>query len=784
QLAPRAFHDAGVVLSIALTFLPHTSRSLARIREAQAVRGHRVRGWRDGLPIFVPLLVSGLERSMELAEAMVARGYGAISGRSHTPRIRGLLLLGLLALLGGWLAWLLAPTWRGPAAGALLVGGGLLAGALWLAGRTVSRTTYRPRRWTARDTLALLGCGLALVAILAPLPWADRATLYYTPYPRLSMPAFDPLTGIALLGLLAPAVLAALPELPQVPRRVSKRDSTQPRLAPEVSPKDDAAIIHVDHLSYTYPGAPQAALVDVSLRIAEGAFVLFAGPSGAGKSTLLRCMNGLVPHFTGGSLEGEIAVAGCDPVAQGPQVLSQVIGFVFQDPECQFVVDRVEDEIAFALENAAVAPDQMQARVEEALDWLELTPLRARPMEALSGGEKQRVAIAAALALRPRVLALDEPTSQLDPQAADQVLQALVRLNRELGLTILLAEHRLERVLPYIDHMVYVPGGGEPVLSGPPREVLRHVELTPPLVTLGKHLGWEPLPLTLQEAQAFAQATVVGDKETPVTVQKTAPILQIDGMGFAYGGELVLQDIKLDVGKGELVALMGQNGSGKTTLLKCIVALLQSQGGKIWLAGSDLAGQATVDICRRVGYLPQEPGELLFAESVADELAVTLRNHALADAPPIAVADLLARLGLSAEANAYPRDLSVGQRQRVALGAVTITRPQVLLLDEPTRGMDYAAKQALLHLLREWQAEGAGILLVTHDVELAAQAAGRVVVLDRGRVVADGPPRETLRALPHLAPQIARLFPHTTWLTVQDALAGLSSGPAVKSVWG
>jgi energy-coupling factor transport system ATP-binding protein len=221
------------------------------------------------------------------------------------------------------------------------------------------------------------------------------------------------------------------------------------------------------------------------------------------------------------------------------------------------------------------------------------------------------------------------------------------------------------------------------------------------------------------------------------------------------------------------VALMGRNGSGKTTLLKCIVGLLRPGDGKIDLGGDPLIGRPTVDIAKQVGYLPQNPNDLLFADTVTEELRVTLRNHDLEETPPTSPEDLLRRLGLADVAGAYPRDLSVGQRQRTALGAVTVTRPRLLLLDEPTRGMDYAAKDELVRLLREWLVEGTGILLVTHDVELAAQAADRVVVLSQGRVIADGSPERVLTASHLFAPQVARLFPGTGWLTVEDALVGL-----------
>jgi energy-coupling factor transport system ATP-binding protein len=535
--------------------------------------------------------------------------------------------------------------------------------------------------------------------------------------------------------------------------------------------------IHFNHLTYTYPGASDPALHDVTLDIQEGEFVLVAGASGSGKSTLLRCLNGLVPHFTGGNVGGRVFVAGHNPVDKGPQTLSQFVGFVFQDPEAQFVVDRVEDEIAFALENAAVPPPEMRLRVEEVLHLLGLAALRDRPLDTLSGGEKQKVAIAAALALRPRILALDEPTSQLDPQSAEEVLQALVRLNQDLGLTIVLAEHRLERVLPYVDRLIYLSSPDYGVLSGPARTVLSKVDLAPPLVALGKALEWDPLPLTVKEGRRFAAQTQSPNPQSPTRRSKSrAPDrdaqIEIQNLHFAYNGKPVLQGVDLQIAPGELVALMGRNGSGKTTLLKCVVGLLHPDSGRIKMRGEPLIGQKTADICRHVGYLPQEPDDLLFADSVGDELEITLRNHNLLDRPPIAPDDLLAWLTLEDLKARYPRDLSAGQRQRVALGAVTVTKPRLLLLDEPTRGLDYEAKRELVRLLQEWQAEGAGIMLVTHDVELVAQAADRVVLLSQGEVIADEEP-EVLTTSPLFAPQVARLFPGTGWLTVRDALEGL-----------
>jgi energy-coupling factor transport system ATP-binding protein len=263
-------------------------------------------------------------------------------------------------------------------------------------------------------------------------------------------------------------------------------------------------VIDIAHLTYRYPAAPGArspepVLDDLSLHVDEAAFVLVAGPSGAGKSTLLRCLNGLVPHFYGGEIGGQIRVAGQDPIALAPRGMSETVGFVFQDPESQAVVDVVEDELAFALENQGLPLSTMRTRIEEALDQLHIAPLRRRPLSTLSGGERQRVAIASVLTLHPRVLVLDEPTSQLDPQAAEEVLDALVKLNHDLGLTVILSEHRLERVVQYADQILYMPGPGGAPLFGEPRRVLSQIPLVPPLVALGRRLGWSPLPLTIKD---------------------------------------------------------------------------------------------------------------------------------------------------------------------------------------------------------------------------------------------------------------------------------------------
>ena len=544
-------------------------------------------------------------------------------------------------------------------------------------------------------------------------------------------------------------------------------------------------MIQLEHLTYCYPGATQPALKDISLELPDGQLILLIGPSGAGKSTLLRCLNGLVPHFSGGVLSGRVRVAGLDPVAATPRLLSQHVGFVFQDPEAQFVTDRVEDEIAFALENAAMPPQAMRVRVEETLDLLGLTPLRDRPLQQLSGGERQRVAIAAALALRPKLLVLDEPTSQLDPKSAEDVLNALVRLNHDLGLTIILAEQRLERVLPFVDSVIYLPAAADDgtVLYADTLTAMQAVKLVPPLVAGGKALGWQPLPLTVKEGLRFSRPWLAAQRQAGAalplpSVQRQPrgePTLQARGLRVRYRRQEILRGVDLSLWPGEIVVLMGRNGAGKTTLLRTLVGLLRPYAGDVSIGGHPNTGRTVAEICRQVGYLPQDPNTLLFAESVQDELLVTLHNHQGSEdlQQENFPSQLLARLGLADKTAAYPRDLSVGERQRVALAAVTVTQPATLLLDEPTRGLDYQAKMALEQLLRGWRDDGTAILVVTHDVELAAVIADRVILMSQGEIIAEGPPTEVLATSPLFAPQIARLFPETGWLTAKDVTGAL-----------
>jgi energy-coupling factor transporter ATP-binding protein EcfA2 len=530
-------------------------------------------------------------------------------------------------------------------------------------------------------------------------------------------------------------------------------------------------MIELKNVSYDYPGSGAPVLGDLSLAIHEGDFVLVIGASGAGKSTFLRCLNGLVPHFYGGTFGGQVQVMGHNPLSEGPREIARHVGFVLQNPEDQFVVETVEDELAFALENYALPQTTMRKRIEEVLDQLNIAHLRNRQVSTLSGGEQQRVAIAAVLTLQPQVLVLDEPTSQLDPQAAEEVLDTLVKLNADLGLTIVLSEHRLERVVQHADRILYLPGEGRPPLFGKPTDVLARVSLTPPLVTLGKAMGWEPLPLTIKDARRFAKRFRVPSFEFQVEpeTQNLEPetSIEVQDVWFSYNGHDALRGMSLTIRSGEFVAVMGRNGSGKTTLLKHLVGLLKPRQGRVAVGGHDTRNTSLEEIIAHVGYVPQNPNALLFADTLREELDFTRRNHHL---PPVDYGPLLRTLSLEDFADRYPRDLSVGERQRAALASILVADPEVILLDEPTRGLDYRQKEALATFLQKQKREGRTVVMATHDVELVASCADRVIILGEGQVVVDGPVRQVMTDSQVFASQVNKLFRDVRFLTVKDVL--------------
>ena len=533
-------------------------------------------------------------------------------------------------------------------------------------------------------------------------------------------------------------------------------------------------MIRFEQVTVTYGGLDCPVLADVDLHVPEGELALVVGPTGVGKSTLLRCVNGLVPHFSGGTLLGRVTVAGRDTRTHPPRELADVVGVVGQDPLAGFVTDVVEDELAYGMESLGLTPQVMRKRVEETLDLLGLAELRDRPLRTLSGGQRQRVAIGSVLTTHPQMLVLDEPTSALDPAAAEEVLAALQRLVHDLGLTVLLAEHRLERVVQYADRVVRLDGVGLPVVSGNPAGVLAQSVVAPPVVELGRLAGWHPLPLSVRDARRAAgplRERLVG--RAPLRAVHPAdgpPAAAARDLVVRYGDVVALRGASLAVTAGEVVAVMGRNGAGKSTLLNALVGLTVPSAGVVRVAGADPAQLAARDLVRHAGLVPQEPADLLTAETVAAECSASDRDSRAAAG---ATRTLLDRLAPGIDSATHPRDLSEGQRLALVLALVLVAEPPLLLLDEPTRGLDYTAKARLVGVLRSLAAQGHAVVMATHDVELVAEVATRTVVMAEGEIVADGPTAEVLVASPAFAPQVAKVLAPEPWLTVSEVAAAL-----------
>jgi energy-coupling factor transport system ATP-binding protein len=428
-------------------------------------------------------------------------------------------------------------------------------------------------------------------------------------------------------------------------------------------------IARIEHLTFSYPGGGRPALSDVSLEVGAGEVIALLGPSGSGKSTLLRALAGLVPHFHCGSFAGRVAVAGLDTRTTRPAELAGLVATVFQDPEDQVVMARVANEVAFGLENLGTAPAEIWPRVDEALAAVDALHLRDRLTFELSGGELQRVCLASALAVRPELILLDEPTSQLDPDGAERFLAAA----EGLGSAVVLSEQRIDRALSLATRVVFVEGG-RLLLDAPRDEACAWLAAHRPRYTPGAAVS--PLP-----------SPAIGGR----------PVLDITGVSYAYSpGVLVLDELNLEIRRGEVVVLEGPNGSGKTTLAKIIAGLLEPDAGRIERAG-------------RIGLLLQDPGRYLVRESVLDEAALAVDgDHARARAA-------LGLVGLDALLDRHPRDLSSGERERLGLAAVAVSDPDLLILDEPTRGIDPDRKAAIAAWLDDYASSGRAVLVATHD---------------------------------------------------------------------
>lgn len=509
-------------------------------------------------------------------------------------------------------------------------------------------------------------------------------------------------------------------------------------------------IVECKNVSFTYQNGQSSSLSDIDWQINAGDFILCTGPTGCGKSTLLKAFNGLIPHEISGTLQGSILVNGRDSLQSSVAELSRSVSLMFQNPDDQVFSTSIADEVGFALENLEMEPVEIRRRVSETLAWVGLAGREQTSVHALSGGERQRLALAAVLAIRPQVLALDEPISQMDPRGASELLQVLQRLNEEQGITVIVVEHRLHEVMPICKRVV-VLDQGRLAWQGTQREAFSQPEVflrlglrIPQTVHICHRLGLAVENATVDAAlsairNAYPCCGATTQKEAAQAEAPPQPVIEIQGLEFRYerAKGKVLDEVHLILFRGQFVALMGNNGAGKSTLLHHICGLLQAQKGQV-----KLLGKPVTELDRRVGMVMQNPDLMLFNPTVEREVTFGLQHGMGRGKERENWRPLLARIGLDGMEERFPLALSQGQRVRVAIASLLACQPDVMLLDEPTTGQDLSHIDDIIGLLQEYTQTGGTVLFCTHDTEVAARYAQRVVIMTTGRIVADASPRE------------------------------------------
>jgi len=538
----------------------------------------------------------------------------------------------------------------------------------------------------------------------------------------------------------------------------------------------DVTVTYGDAISGELAATPT--LRDVNLGIEEGELVLVIGPTGSGKSTLLGLLGAQVPHFTGGQVDGTVLVDGRDLREHRPRDLSDIVGVVGQNPLAGFVTDTVEEELAYAMEQMGLPPAVMRKRVEETLDLLGIAELRHANLRDLSGGQQQRVAIGSVLTSHPRLLVLDEPTSALDPTGAEDVLAAISRLVHDLGVTVVVAEHRIERVIHLADSIIEVTGDGT-VRHDDPARIMADAAIAPPIVHLSRLLGLDPVPLSIRDARRAmrrvplpAHASVADRGAVLAGPSVTGPrAIEAKGLIVRYGEVTAVSDVSVRFEAGTVSVIMGRNGSGKSSLLWALQGSGVRTSGDVRTGdGTDPADLPPPERRRAVTLVPQSAGDLLYLETVDQECA---QSDEESGAAPGTCAALLEQMVPGIDPQTHPRDLSEGQRLALVLAVQLTGEPPVVMLDEPTRGLDYAAKDSLRAEVRRMAAAGQCVIISTHDVEFAAGVADRVLVMAEGEIVADGPRHEILVSSPAFAPQVGKILAPAPWLTVDEVREAL-----------
>jgi energy-coupling factor transporter ATP-binding protein EcfA2 len=569
------------------------------------------------------------------------------------------------------------------------------------------------------------------------------------------------------------------------------------------------SIIRAENLTFGYPGQCRAALEDLSFSVKEGEVVLLLGPSGCGKSTLALTLNGLIPHVIEGELQGEVWVAGLNTKEHPVSVLAQRVGMVFQDPDSQFSMLTVEEEVAFGLENLGAPPESMGPRIEAALQKVGLEKERKTRLDRLSGGMKQRLALASVLAMEPPILVLDEPTSNLDPRGTRDFFAVLATLRRTK--TVLIIEHKLDELIHLVDRVLVMGPGGRFIAQGRPRALFKKSSrllsengIWVPQVTqladvlMERGMQVEPYPLTVEDAEKALlrlnphHQTVA----TPVVREEKEPAIQVRGLSFTYpNGTQALKDVRLTVSEEDFVALVGPNGSGKTTLAHHLMGILPQSPGSVFILGHDVSQIGTRELTDLAGYVFQNPEHQFVTESVYDELAFSLRTRGVAEEEIEGrVEGMLRDFSLEGYLESNPFSLSQGEKRRLSVATMLIVGQRVLILDEPTFGQDRASAQRLMAHISALNSRGVTILMITHDMRLMAEYARKVVVLVEGSTVFQGPVKELLAdecllekaglAVPplySLSSRLAKVYPDLQGAMSQEAfLRAYGLGPMLE----